>query len=75
MPNGHDSFYSQIEQAAKLAPVMSAHELVTLSRKAILRLDEKDLLATGSGMKRALQVIRTELSKRGHTIGPVALYG
>lgn len=75
MPNGNDSFYARIEEAAKLAPVMSASELLTLSRKAILRLDYKDISSRALGVSRSLQVIKAELGKRGHTIGPAALYG
>lgn len=75
MPNGHDSFYARIEEAAKLAPVMSASELLALSRKAILRLDYKATSGHASGISRSLQAIKAELRKRGHTIGPAALYG
>ncbi|MBN9252330.1 MAG: hypothetical protein BGO03_11790 [Mesorhizobium sp. 61-13] len=75
MPQNIDSFYAQIEEAANLAPVMPANELVSLTRKAILRLDYKDVSIRGSRVSRALQVIKAELGKRGHQIGPAAIYG
>jgi hypothetical protein len=75
MPQNSDSLYAQIEEAANLAPVMSANELVSLTRKAILRLDYKDVSVRGSRVSRALQVIKAELGKRGHPIGPTAIYG